>query len=112
MTELWAIMVVIFACFIGSFAPILIKKATTKEFKAMLFDKNLIAGLVLYGISTIIFIPTLRAGELSVLYPFVATTYVWVCVWSVKFLNEKMTKLKWIGIGLILIGVSFIGFGS
>ena len=66
----------------------------------------------MYGISTILFIPALKGGELSVLYPFVALAYIWVSLLSVKFLGEKMNKVKWLGIALIILGVSFIGLGS
>jgi uncharacterized membrane protein len=70
------------------------------------------AGIGFYGVSTAMFIPALKGGELSVLYPLVALTYVWVSLLSVKFLNEKMNKMKWIGILLILFGVTLIGIGS
>jgi len=29
-----------------------------------------------------------------------------------KFLGEKMNKLKWLGVSLIIVGVSFIGLGN
>ncbi len=66
----------------------------------------------MYGISTIIFIPTLKYGQLSVLYPLVATSYMWTTLVAVKFLGEKMNRFKWIGIILIIIGVSLIGMGA
>jgi len=59
-----------------------------------------------------IFIPALRGGDLSVLYPFVSLSYIWVMLLSIKMLGEKMTKLKWLGILLIISGVSLIGLGS
>jgi len=58
------------------------------------------------------FIPALKGGDLSILYPFVSVTYVWVALLSVRFLGEKMNKFKWIGIAMIILGVSFIGIGS
>jgi uncharacterized membrane protein len=114
-TELWAIGLVLFACIIGSFGPIFLKKASGKisfNLKSIIYNKNLISGLTFYGLSTILFIPALKGGELSVLYPLVATVYIWVSLLSVKMLNEKMNKFKWLGILLIIIGVSFIGIGS
>ena len=74
-----------------------------------LLNKKLIAGLSLYAIATIIFIPALKGGELSVLYPFVALSYVWVSLLSVRFLKERMNIHKWLGILLIIIGVILIG---
>lgn len=114
-TELWAIGLVLFAAVIGSFGPIFLKKASDKlsfKIKSIIYNKYLIVGVIFYGLSTIFFIPALKGGELSVLYPFVATVYIWVSLLSVKMLNEKMNKFKWLGILSIIIGVIFIGIGS
>ncbi|MCH8312753.1 MAG: EamA family transporter [Nitrospinae bacterium] len=73
---------------------------------------NLLIGIFFYAIATLIFIPALKFGELSVLYPFVATVYIWTTLFSIKFLNENMNKWKWFGIIFIILGVSLIGFGS
>ena len=69
-------------------------------------------GVALYGVGTVLFIPALRGGDLSVLYPFVSLNYIWVSLLSVRFLGEKMNRLKWLGVALIILGVSFIGIGS
>jgi len=114
-TQLWAVGLVILATLIGAFGPILLKKASAMKLSsisALMKNYNLFIGVSLYGISTILFIPALKGGELSVLYPLVALAYIWVSLLSVKFLGEKMNKLKWLGIAMIIIGVSFIGIGS
>ena len=114
-TQLWAIGLVILATLIGAFGPILLKKASAKKLSSLsslLANYPLFGGVALYGVGTVLFIPALKGGDLSVLYPFVALTYIWVSLLSVKFLGEKMNKLKWTGIILIIIGVSFIGIGS
>jgi len=114
-TQLWAIGLVILATLAGAFGPILLKKASSKKLSAissLATNYNLFGGVALYALGTLLFIPALKGGELSVLYPFVALSYIWVSLLSVKFLGEKMNKLKWFGIILIIIGVSLIGFGS
>ena len=114
-TQLWAIGMVILATFVGAFGPILLKKASSKslsKINSLMTNYPLFGGVALYAIGTILFIPALKGGDLSVLYPFVALTYVWVSLLSVKFLGEKMNRFKWIGIALIIIGVTFIGIGS
>lgn len=114
-TELWAVISVLIATFIGSAGPIFLKKASSqvhRQVKTIVFNKNLLAGILSYGIATIIFIPSLKGGELSVLYPLVATMYVWVSLLSVRFLGEKMNKLKWIGVFLIILGVASLGLGA
>jgi len=114
-TELWAIGLVISATLVGSFGPILLKKASSKKLSSissLMKNYHLFGGVALYAVGTILFIPALKGGDLSILYPFVALTYIWVSLLSVKFLGEKMNKVKWSGIALIIIGVSFIGLGS
>jgi drug/metabolite transporter (DMT)-like permease len=114
-TELYAIGLVIVASFMGAFGAIYLKKGS-KHFvfniKKLIANWELILGLSLYVVPTALFIIALRAGELSVLYPFVATIYVWISILSVKFLGEKMNLWKWAGIAAIILGVSLIGFGS
>lgn len=114
-TALWAIGLVLLGTLVGSIGPILLKKGAGKfSFNpfVQLKNRSLLAGVFTYGISSIIFIPALRGGELSVLYPTVSIGYVWVCLLSMKLLNEKMGKIKWIGLFLIILGVSLIGIGS
>ena len=114
-TQLWAVGLVVLATLIGSFGPILLKKASSKslsKISSLATNYHLFGGVSLYAIGTILFIPALRGGELSVLYPFIALTYIWVSLLSVKFLGEKMNRFKWLGIALIIIGVSLIGFGN
>ena len=114
-TELWAIGLVVLASIVAALGPIYLKRGSKKfklNIRALIKNYELIAGIAFYAASTVLFIPALKGGELSVLYPLVSLTYIWVSFLSVKMLNEKMNKFKWLGILLIIIGVSFIGFGS
>jgi len=114
-TQLWAIGLVILATLAGAFGPILLKRATSKNFsslKSLLANYHLFGGVLLYAVGTLLFVPALKGGDLSVLYPFVSLSYIWVSLLSVKYLGEKMNKFKWAGIALIILGVTFIGFGN
>ena len=114
-TQLWAIGLVMTATLVGAFGPILLKKASAKrlsKLNSLMTNYHLFGGVALYAIGTLLFIPALKGGDLSVLYPFVALAYIWVSLLSVKFLGEKMNKFKWLGIALIITGVSLIGIGS
>lgn len=82
------------------------------KIRDLLKNYYLIGGFLFYGIGTVLFIPALKGGELSVLYPLVATTYIWVSLWSIKLLKERMNKQKWIGVLLVIVGVIFIGLGA
>ena len=114
-TQLWAMGLVILATLVGAFGPIMLKKASAKKLSSissLIKNYYLFIGIILYGLGTVLFIPALKGGDLSVLYPFVALVYIWVSLLSVKFLGEKMNRFKWIGVALIIIGVIFIGLGS
>jgi uncharacterized membrane protein len=114
-TQLWAAGLVLLATCLGGFGPIFMKRASSIfSFNPLRIIKNynLIIGVVFYAIGTILFIPALKGGELSVLYPLVSTSYIFVSLYSVKMLKEKMNLLKWCGIVLIIVGVTFIGLGA
>ncbi len=114
MAELWAIGLVVLATFLNAVSPIFLKRSSSRiSFKrpSSLLDPDLSAGIALYALSTIIFIPALKGGELSVLYPIISLTYIWVSLLSIKYLKERMSTYRWIGIFLIMIGVIFIGVG-
>lgn len=114
-TELWSILLVFIGTIIGSFGALYLKigsKDISINIKKLIRNYKLILGFVFYGISSIFFIIALTGGELSVLYPLCAASYIWVCLLSIKFLNEKMNTLKWLGIITIIIGITFIGFGG
>ncbi|MBI2102091.1 EamA family transporter [Candidatus Woesearchaeota archaeon] len=114
-TQIWAVSLVVFATLVGAFGPILLKKASAKSMSnlsSLATNYHLFGGVALYALGTLLFIPALKGGDLSVLYPFVALAYIWVSLLSVRFLGERMNRLKWLGIALIILGVSFIGIGS
>ncbi len=106
---------VMFASFIGAFGAIMLKKGSAhlhRTFRGIFLNYRLILGGLIYAVSTVLFIIALKGSDLTVLYPLVATTYVWISIFSVKFLGERMNKWKWLGIAAILAGVSLIGLGS
>lgn len=75
----------------------------------VLTEPPLFAGYCLYALFTALLTLALRDGELSVLYPVIALTYVWVTILSVLIFRESMTGLKLAGIALIVTGVATLG---
>ncbi|HVV44341.1 MAG TPA: EamA family transporter [Bryobacteraceae bacterium] len=75
-------------------------------------DLPLIAGLALYGLGSILMIWALRHGELSVLYPLISLSYVWVAILSVVIFRDRMTSLRISGIATIIAGVSILGIAG
>ena len=66
-------------------------------------------GYTLYAINMVLLVLALRHAELSILYPIIALTYVWVALLSFFVLHERMSALRIGGIALIIIGVAAIG---
>ena len=79
---------------------------------ALITNWKVIAGFALLGLSTVVMILALRHGELSILYPIIALTYVWVAFLSVLIFHEHMTWNRAAGIGMIVAGVGVLGRGS
>ncbi len=75
----------------------------------ILLDPPLFAGYCLYGLSTILLTLALRDDELSILYPVISLTYVWVTVLSVMIFKESLNAFKVAGITVIVIGVAVLG---
>jgi multidrug transporter EmrE-like cation transporter len=73
---------------------------------------SLFAGYSLYGLSTILLVLALRRGQLSILYPVIALTYVWVTILSVMVFHDTMGVLKIMGITAIVAGVAVLGMGD
>ena len=105
--------VLVLACTVlGTLAQILMKTGMEHfrpEPMALLTNFALIAGYALYGINTVMLVLALREGELSVLYPIIALTYVWVTLVSYIHLHEEPNIYKNVGVTAIIVGVIVIG---
>ena len=66
----------------------------------------LLSAMLLYGITTFGWIWTLQQGTLSRLYPWMALAFVLVPLLSAVFLGERLQTTYWIGVSLIVAGVS------
>ena len=76
---------------------------------AILHSPLLFAGYTLLGISTVVMVLALKYGELSIIYPVIALTYVWVTALSVVIYGEAMNSWKIAGISSVMLGVGVLG---
>ncbi len=112
-------LLMVFGCTIlGAAAQILIKTGLKflpqnaglfELILAGLTNWQLMLGLSLYGGSTVLLVLALRYGELSMLYPVIALTYVWVAMLSLFFFHESVNIFKAVGLVLIVGGVCVLG---
>ena len=122
-TPLSHMLLVLLASFIGSFGAVFLKSGAEAlrdgwmylviARKPPYFNWRLAAGVLLFLLSSYFFVLGIRPpGQLSVLYPMVSLGYIFTLLWSRIFFNEPFTRLKFVGLFLIVVGVFFVGLGS
>ncbi|MCC7342912.1 MAG: hypothetical protein IT170_17655 [Bryobacterales bacterium] len=112
-----AILLVLFCTVLGAAAQLLLKMGSqgvdTSSLLnivwSMAMNVPLIAGLALYGLSMVLFVHALRNEQLSLLYPLISLTYIWVTAVSIAFLNESVSFWKIAGVAVIVAGVALLG---
>ena len=109
-----SMLLVFVASVIGSFGAVFLKLGAARLDGTILSFVNtrLILGVTLFLGSSVFYALGIRGGQLSVLYPMVSLGYIWTLLWSRLFFKEPFTSSKFIGLGLILLGVFFVGLGS
>jgi multidrug transporter EmrE-like cation transporter len=116
-------LLVLLAAFIGSFGGVFLKSGSAQVRQGWVylfisreppfFNWRLACGVALFMLSSYFFVLGIRPpGELSVLYPMVSLGYIFTLLWSRIFFKEPLTRMKFFGLFLILLGVSFVGLGS
>jgi len=79
---------------------------------AIVTNLPLIAGYALYGLFTLLMVLALREGELSLMYPIISLSYVWVTALSYFIFHDTLSPLKLLGIAGIMAGVALLGRGE
>ena len=79
---------------------------------ALITDIPLMLGFFAHSLNALFLILALRDGELSMLYPIIALTYVWVTLLSYWLLHDSPNWYKNAGIAIIVLGVAILGQGG
>jgi drug/metabolite transporter (DMT)-like permease len=115
-TKGWAIGLVVLCTVFTSIGSLLMKKGAdsldVRSLQGILDGYMIIAGLFFYFVAFLMLTYSFRHGELSVLYPFVSLSFVWVAILSTMVLNETVTTSEIIGVAAIVSGVVLIGIAS
>jgi drug/metabolite transporter (DMT)-like permease len=114
-TPFSSIALVLIGSLIGSMGAIFLKSGAhhvNRHWTSIAFNWRLAAGIATYMLSSVLFVKGMSNGELSVLFPLVSVGYVCTLAWSRIFFHEVITKTKLAGIGLILVGITFLGLGG
>ena len=99
------------SAFIGSIGQLEFKRGADNlqfDIKLLLTNYHLIIAIAVYCVSTVLYVYALSKENLSILYPIVATSYIWTLLFSKIFLKEQVGLTGWAGVFFILLGVTLI----
>lgn len=69
---------------------------------------RILSGVVLYCVPVLIWIFMLKKVDISFLQPLFSSVYVLTPILATVFLHEHVPPGRWLGIGIVLIGVFII----
>jgi drug/metabolite transporter (DMT)-like permease len=110
-----SVILVAVSSFIGSFGAVFLKMGAEHMkggFATLLKNHWLGIGIALYLFSSVFYAMGISRGELTVLYPMVALSYLWTIVWARIFFKEPFTAAKVGGLAMIIVGVALINLGN
>ncbi|MBO9478153.1 EamA family transporter [Shimia sp. R11_0] len=120
--NLWLLLLMTFSVALSAVAQTLFKLGVSQisfapqmsfwgKAASLVFSPYVLAGLSLYALGTVFWLFALKALDLSVAYPFVALSFIFVAVLSFAFLGEPLSVTRLIGTALIVSGlvVMFVG---
>ncbi len=110
-TKLWAVGLIMLTTVLTSAAQVFLKFGSPR-LPEIFTNLPLLAGASLYVLGAGMMIIAFKGGEVTVLYPIFASSYIWVTLLSSHFFGEIINVFKWLGIFSIVFGICFITFGS
>ena len=112
------------AILLGSFGHLLIKLGVTAATHNIgggsliarighyFLQPTAVTGLAVYGAGTLLWIYAVSQRDISFLYPLTALTYVTVALGGKFMLGETISTERWLGIGIVMIGVAMLQFSA
>lgn len=110
-TKWFAITLMVICTFLTSIAQIFYKIGAMR-LPEIITNYPIFIGILLYSIGAVVLVVALKFGEVTVLYPIIATSFIWVNILSWIVFSEALNITKWIGIIMIVAGITTIALGS
>ena len=86
-------------------------KIGSEQLPEIITNWPIFLGIILYGLGFLVLITAFKEGEVTVIFPIVATSYIFVTAFALYIFNEPVSLFRWIGVLLIFAGVTMIGVG-
>lgn len=110
-TKGWAIVLMVFCTAFTSVGQLFYKMGA-QRLPEIFTNWPLLIGFICYGLGFLLLMAAMRGGEVSVLYPIIATSFIWTNILATVYLGEHVKTFGWAGSAIIVFGVSAIGYGS
>ena len=81
---------------------------TSASIKGVVSTPAVWGGLILFGLSAVVWLAVLSRTSLSFAYPFASLTYVMILLADRFVLNETIPLLRWVGVACIMLGIVFV----
>jgi drug/metabolite transporter (DMT)-like permease len=104
-STMFGILLVVLCSIIEGFGQVFLKKSVLGAAQWIFW---VTLGIAFYVLQTLIYVGALRFLQVGIANPISSLSFVTVAVLSQWFLRERVTKMRWIGIGLILIGTGLL----
>ncbi len=99
------ILLVIIAAILEGFGQLSLKKSTLTKVRSFFY---MAAGVVVFAVEALVYTEALKLLDVSVAFTILSLGLIAVTVLSRFVLRERVTKTRWIGVGLIFIGVALV----
>ena len=76
--------------------------------RALIVQPAVWGGLLLFGISALVWLVVLSRASLSFAYPFASLTYVLILLFDQFVLDEQVPALRWGGVACIAVGIFLV----
>jgi multidrug transporter EmrE-like cation transporter len=83
-------------------------RALSRATPALATHPGIVGGLVCYAISVVVWIVALSRVDVSIAYPMLSIGYVVNALLAMWLFGEAVSMQRWLGIGVILVGVTLI----
>jgi len=112
-----AVWLIVLCTFLAAGSQILMKMGadhtkTHPGLAGIITNPLLIAGYALYAVVTVLIVVAFKDGELSLLYPILSLSYLWVTTLSFLIFHDTLNVYKLTGVAVIVCGVAVLGRGA
>ena len=112
-TPIISVVLFVIAALLGAVGQYLYKTGadlTSNTLKSYLLNPRLIGGVICYIAVMVLFVAAFKkGGELSVLYPIYATTFIWGALIAMLAFGTPIKPINVTGMCLLLIGMFLMG---